>query len=260
MINKKETRPLENKQGNNIVLFALLGISSFHFMYQIFTICKARHNQKTVISEESKKEEKISISTQEGGFTEDFKTIFLLIISLLYGTLFFFLCENTINIVQQYSKVELSILCLQIAMYFRIIQTHLLAAIKYSKSWRIKSFDFLLIFLTAFFEYILIHISELSSDLLTSTPIAILIFAIYGIIGYIISLQRVMQRISDKTIKIVEIKIQGINIFVLLVIATMYIAVMLGRHVFFVPANFITAILLFINIYTSMHYSQYAFK
>ena len=108
MINKKETRPLENKQGNNIVLFALLGISSFHFMYQIFTICKARHNQKTVISEESKKEEKISISTQEGGFTEDFKTIFLLIISLLYGTLFFFLCENTINIVQQYSKVELS--------------------------------------------------------------------------------------------------------------------------------------------------------
>lgn len=150
MINKKETRPLENKQGNNIVLFALLGISSFHFMYQIFTICKARHNQKTVISEESKKEEKISISTQEGGFTEDFKTIFLLIISLLYGTLFFFLCENTINIVQQYSKVELSILCLQIAMYFRIIQTHLLAAIKYSKNWRIKSFDFLLIFLTAF--------------------------------------------------------------------------------------------------------------
>jgi len=127
-------------------------------------------------------------------------------------------------------------------------------------NWVIESFDFLLIFLTAFFEYILIHISELSGDLLTSTPIAILIFAIYGIIGYIISLQRVMQRISDKTIKIVEIKIQGINIFVLLVIATMYIAVMLGRHGFFVPANFITAILLFINIYTSMHYSQYAFK
>lgn len=260
MRKKREKPHLSDSKKRNIALFAILGVSSFQCICQLVIICKSIKSKSTSISTEPSVEQDVDLPAQKGGFAEDFKSIFLLIISLLHGTLFFFLCEKTINLVQDYSKIELSILCLQIAMYFRIIQTHLLAAIKYSENWSIKSFDFLLVFLTAFFEYILIHIDTLGGEITISTSVAILIFSLYGVFGYFISLQRVKQRISNRSIKKVEMKIQGINIFVLLVVSVLYTVVILCADNFFTLANFITAMLLFVNIYTSMHYSKYAFK
>ena len=89
-----------------------------------------------------------SVASVEG----DFKTIFLLLVSLLHGSLFIFLCERTLRMFENFSWQQLSVEVLFYAIFFRMLQTQILAALKYGGVWRVRPFDFILVFVTVLFE------------------------------------------------------------------------------------------------------------
>ena len=70
-----------------------------------------------------------------------FYEILVLIVSLLHGTLFFSLAEKTIDLINSFTLIGLSYLTFFFAIFLRIFQTHILAAIKYTEKWDFKPLD-----------------------------------------------------------------------------------------------------------------------
>lgn len=93
----------------------------------------------------------------------DFKTIILLMVSLLHGSLFIILCDQTLTLIRFPRTVSVAALVMNYAIFLRVFQTHLLAAIKYDSRWKIRPFDFVYVFVTALFEYLLFMHPEASA-------------------------------------------------------------------------------------------------
>lgn len=191
-------------------------------------------------------------------FSDDFKSVFIVIATLLQSSIFLLLCDHCIDLINDFSVMKLSYFILHFCVFIRIIQTHLLAAIKYSETWTLFPLDFVLVFLTAMFEYVLIK-----SDAITQgtqdqkTSVLIMGFCIYGIIGYGITLSRIVHS-SDSSTRKRECTLQGWNIAILVFIFILHSIVWISSFSFpFLLVNFLTSILVGINVYLSMSLSMY---
>ena len=148
-----------------------------------------------------------------------FYEVLVLIVSLLHGTLFFVLAEQAIDLINNFSFWGLSKVVFFFILFLRIFQTHILAAIKYSEKWLFKSMDFILVFLTALFEYILFSSHRILDCGQTWYLLLILIFCIFGISGYGITYLRVRNSYSGNA-KRNELRIQIINIICIFITLT----------------------------------------
>lgn len=187
-----------------------------------------------------------------------FYEVLVLIVSLLHGTLFFVLAEQAIDLINNFSFWGLSKVVFFFILFLRIFQTHILAAIKYSEKWLFKSMDFILVFLTALFEYILFSSHRILDCGQTWYLLLILIFCIFGISSYGITYLRVRNSYSGNA-KRNELRIQIINIICIFIIGILYLLCyfkLMTGILKLTYVNFISAIILLINMYFSLQLSK----
>ncbi len=149
-----------------------------------------------------------------------FREILFLLVSLIQGSLFFILAEQTVSLINSFSLECFSNLIFFYVILFRILQTHLLAAIKYDNKWDVNPFDFILVFITAILEYILFSYEQIQVSNMDVYYITLLVFCVFGAIGYLITYMRTCKNTKNyaKTERIVHMN----NILSLVIIAIIY--------------------------------------
>jgi len=177
-------------------------------------------------------------------------------VSLLYGNLFFILCRKTLELINNFSFESLSCLCFSFCIFFRIFQTHILAALKYSNSWKLQPLDFILTFVTALFGYVLFEYEKIET-LPPTFPIYLIIsFCIFGIVGYAITYLRTCQFLESE-VRRTERRLHATNISCLLVIGVLFaITLFLNSEAMRLITNIISSFVLLVNIYLSIWYSR----
>ena len=190
----------------------------------------------------------------------DFKTIFLLLVSLLHGSLFIFLCERTLRAIETFSWQQLSVELLFYAIFFRMLQTQILAALKYGGVWRVRPFDFILVFVTVLFEYIVFMHDSIQGVGTWFLRTVLIGFALFGIAGYIITYASIRKKLSPENLKRERI-VQTVNVSVVLLIGALFVYDLNWQpfREFFMIANLAVALLLWINIYISIRLSKLTF-
>ena len=221
--------------------------------------------KKKIKGKKKNKSQKKSLQTKifskDYSFSEDFKTIFLLFISLLYGNMFFELCDGIHNVILEYTIMNFSILLIQLITYFRIVISHLLAVIKYSGNWKMRFYDFLFVFVTAFFEYSLIRVKIFSPllDTVILLPILIIVFCLFSIMGFYISLKRALEKQAVQAIVEQEKKLQSINIGLLFLILVLYILPFIYKE-YFIVVNFASSSIVAIDLIIAIILSKSYFR
>lgn len=202
-----------------------------------------------------KKEQKID---NKGDGRSFFYDILILIVSLLHGTLFFLLAEKAIELINDYSIEKMSYLALYFSIFLRIFQTHILAAVKYTEKWLFKPMDFVMVFFTALFEYVLFNNDKISVGRDEWHYYTLFVFCLFGVIGYLITYLRTYKDYKRKE-RSTELGIQSINIFCILVVGIVKLLCYLKIWPEFldvVMANFVSAGVLIVNIYLSLKLSK----
>ena len=151
-----------------------------------------------------------------------FRDTFLLIVSLLHGSLFFVLGDKTINIINAFNIIDLSRLIFFYSLFFRVFQTHLLAAVKYNVKWTLNPLDFIMVFMTSLFEYLLFSHEKIvvaGTDIYNSL---IMFFCLFGFIGYIFTYLKTYKNFDSKEQK-TERRIQIINIVCIAVVGILHV-------------------------------------
>ncbi|MDO4753475.1 MAG: hypothetical protein Q4A41_00575 [Bacillota bacterium] len=222
----------------------------------------AKKGKKTKNNVTSKNKIENRFNSRDYSFSEDFKTIFLLLISLLYGNMFFELCDGIHNIILDYKVVSLSILLLQLSSYFRIVVSHLLSVIKYSNNWQMRFYDFFLVFITAFFEYSLIKIEIFSSLLGTEVllPSLMIAFSMFSIIGFYTSYKRAVEgKEVCENIRQDGKRLQFINITLLFFVILLNLLSLTCNNLF-VVSNFISSCIILLSLVVAIMLSKKYFK
>lgn len=188
----------------------------------------------------------------------DFRAIFLLLVSLLHGTLFFILGERLVSVIVDFSLERLSLIVLFYSLFFRILQTHLLAALKYDGAWRIKPYDFIFIFFTALVEYLVFMHDTIAPSREWFLRTMLVIFASFGIVGYSLTYLSTRRSIEDARDLRRERIVQTTNIVVVILLGGLCLADLLWTPfpLFFTLVNFVVAAALWANIYISIRLSQ----
>ncbi len=188
----------------------------------------------------------------------DFRAIFLLIVSLLHGTLFFILGERLVELFKAYSLEHLSLLVLFFSLFFRILQTHLLAALKYDTAWRIKPYDFVFVFFTALVEYLVFMHESIAPSRDWFLRSVLVIFATFGVVGYSLTYASTRTSIADPDDRRRERIVQGTNITVVALMGALCLVDLLWRPFpeFFVIVNFVVSAVLWLNVWISIRLSK----
>lgn len=212
---------------------------------------KSDDNNSVVNNQSSsdKKEESPSI----------YREAFLLIVSLLHGSIFFILADKVIPIIKDFSLLKLSFLLFFFSLFFRIFQTHSLAAISYAGKWKFHPFDFMLVFVTALFEYVLFSLDE---STLSKEPIYFHLvcgFALFGIVGYFFTYLKARGKQFPDEQK-GEFYIQAINMSCLSVMGVLqelvFDNVIPKEPCYISCVNIVSSLILFANIWSSVHLSK----
>lgn len=228
---------------------------------------KQNRNVATVIQETSetkyeRKEENVNPQTVKGKTLSFFYDVLVLIVSLLHGTLFFVLADKLIELINHFSVLELSFLMFFFSLFLRIFQTHILAAVKYTEKWVFRPMDFIMVFSTALFEYLLVNNEKIKNNREEWYYYTIFAFCAFGVIGYFITYRRTYNN-YDGIEKFAELHIQMINIVCILIVGILNLFNYF--HIFSqcitVPfVNFVSAGVLVLNIYFSLHLSKNQIK
>lgn len=174
-------------------------------------------------------------------------------VSLLHGSLFFTIAGNTIELINAFTYYKLSILLFDYAIFLRVFQTHILAAIKYDRKWDIRPLDYVWLFCTALFEYILFNSKEINGWNDTIRNYVIIGFCTVGIIGYALSYFRTKDQYHEHD-KASEQVIQSTNIMFLAIIGGIHIVKIAIKYEDSIP-NYLCAFWIMYNIYNSMQNS-----
>lgn len=183
----------------------------------------------------------------------EFKTLYLLILSLLHGNIFFALTESMLIASEKGTDAAYwSLVVFNYVIFFRILQSQLMAALKYDSRWTLGVFDYLVVFLTCLFEYVLftrVRFSWGGDDFFLRL---ILGFAAFGAFGYLLTYLRTRRRLP-KRIRRVELVLQSTNILVLVVVGGLALSRILGWSRLTLPVfHYASALLLLFNVYVSM--------
>lgn len=198
-----------------------------------------------------------SIDTDKENKRSFFYDILILIVSLLHGTLFFVLAEKVVELINNFSVIKLSYLLFFFAIFLRIFQTHILAAVKYTEKWLFRPMDFIMVFLTALFEYILFNNSEILGASTEWHFYTVFAFCLFGIVGYFVTYRRTYKdyegadRKSERLIQLINI-ICILAVGVLKVLSYLYI---FPECINISLPNFLSAGILVLNIYLSLRLS-----
>lgn len=168
-----------------------------------------------------------------------------MLISIIHGSLFFIFLDKMKEIVDSgISFYYFSILLFSFCMFIRVLQSQVLAAIRYEELWNVKTLDIFIIFIIAGFEYFMLHFISKSA---WTYSILLITFALIGILGYIITFFSIKKRNS------IEAYIQGLNIFILLVIAAISVLGILSNTTLsYSIAYLFNSFFLIVNIYFSI--------
>lgn len=183
----------------------------------------------------------------------DFRSLFLLIVSLLHGNIFIALTERVISQVgAPNGGIFWTTTVLYYVLFFRILQSQLAAAMKYDSAWRVSPFDFVVVFLTAIFEYVLFTHDRFAWASDTFRLQLLLAFSFFGAASYLFTYMRTrgeMGRAERTSERIIQILNTG---FMLVAAASIVLAMLrpdlLGMH----ALNIWLSVLLLANIYVSM--------
>lgn len=201
---------------------------------------------------------KITVILEEKDKLDFFHEVLVLIVSLLHGTLFFILADKLIELINNFSILKLSFLLFHYSLFLRIFQTHLLAAIKYTKKWVFKPMDFIMVFITALFEYLLFFNERIKFNREEWYYYSIFVFCLFGVFGYYITYRRTFRN-YDSNEKTTELRIQLTNIFFILLIDVLnligYFHIFTQQSVVAVM-NFSSFFAIIINIYISLYLSR----
>lgn len=183
----------------------------------------------------------------------EFKTLYLLILSLLHGNIFFALTESMLIASEKGADATYwSLVVFNYVIFFRILQSQLMAALKYDSRWTLGVFDYLVVFLTCLFEYVLftrVRFSWGGEDFFLRL---ILGFAAFGAFGYLLTYLRTSGRLP-KRIRRVELVLQSTNVLVLVVVGGLALSRILGwSHLTLPGFHYASAFLLLVNVYVSM--------
>ncbi len=225
-----------------------------------------RNFTKTVQETSEKKcgcrEEKVILQKVEGNTLSFFYDVLVLIVSLLHGTLFFLLADRVIELINNFTVLKLSFLMFFFSLFLRIFQTHILAAVKYTEKWVFRPMDFIMVFFTALFEYLLINNERISNNGEEWYYYTIFAFCLFGVIGYFITYRRTYNH-YDGIEKSTELHIQIINFVCILIVGILNLFNYF--HIFsqcitvsFV--NFFSSGVLVFNIYLSLRLSKNQIK
>lgn len=204
----------------------------------------------------------ITVVLEEKDKLDFFHEILVLIVSLLHGTLFFILADKLLELINNFSIFRLSVLAFHYSLFLRIFQTHLLAAIKYTKKWVFKPMDFIMVFITALFEYILFYNEKIKSNREDWYYYSIFAFCLFGVIGYYITYQRTRKNYNGDG-KRTELRIQFTNIFCILLVNILnligYFHIYTNENIVAIM-NFSSFFIIMINIYISLNLSKSQLK
>lgn len=210
-------------------------------------------------------EKSVSLQTVEGNTGNTlsfFYDILVLIVSLLHGTLFFVLADRMIELINNFSVLDLSFLLFFYSLFLRIFQTHILAAVKYTEKWVFRPMDFIMVFSTALFEYLLINNEQIRNSKEEWYYYTIFAFCLFGIIGYFITYRRTCKNYNGIE-KSLEMYIQIINIVCILIVGILnsfnYFH-LFTQCITVSFVNFFSAGVLVINIYLSLRLSKNQIK
>ena len=183
--------------------------------------------------------------------SENYKELFILLISILHGELFFVITDYTVEIINNYNGLQFSKIVLFYAIFFRIFQTQLLAALKYDGIWNVHAFDYIIVFITIFFEYIFFKYYYLANTSNIYGNAFIVLFALFGIFGYLHTYLTYSKSVNYKNKK--EKKIQTINIIFLVVIIILELLTILfySSH-WIIVSNILVSVMLITNVYISL--------
>ncbi|MCM1233189.1 MAG: hypothetical protein NC489_23980 [Ruminococcus flavefaciens] len=221
-----------------------------------------KQNRNVTTAVQETKEEKINIPKLEGNTLSFFYDVIVLMVSLLHGTLFFLLADRMIELINNFTVLELSFLVFFFSLFLRIFQTHILAAVKYTEKWVFRPMDFVMVFFTAFFEYLLINNKRITNRREEWYYYVIFAFCLFGVIGYIITYRRTYKQYNGIE-KSAELHIQIINIVCIIVVGILNLFNYF--HIFpkyiTVPfVNFFPSGVLLFNIYLSLRLSKEQIK
>lgn len=220
---------------------------------------RVRQRKRVIQSKSCAVQSSPDVKSRDGAPSyEFFYEILVLIVSLLHGELFFVLVDRTISLINNYSITDLSLLLFFFTLFFRIFQTHLLAAVKYTEKWSFKPLDFILVFITAAFEYIMFCNDRIIHNPTRWYYYSIFCFCVFGIAGYIITYCRTCSRYSGRE-KPSEIKLQVINGICVFIIGALHFSLYFGIAPLFINqilVNFASSLILLINIFLSLNMSK----
>ncbi len=213
---------------------------------------KQKGNAKKIVAKSKKEQSRLSF----------FYEVLVLIVSLLHGTLFFSLADRTIDLINHFSLLNLSYLLFFFSLFFRIFQTHLLAAVKYTEKWTFKPMDFLLVFFTALFEYILFSKEEIVYDPHKWYFPLIFVFWLFGALGYLTTYIRTRKSYQGKN-RTLELRLQIINILCISIIGALHLLCYFEfAPIIFniIHINLTSFVVFIINIYFSLSFSKEELK
>ena len=191
------------------------------------------------------------------GNANEFKTIFLLLVSLLHGNLFFALAAKSIPSVHELDAYGMSLVVLSYTVYFRVLQSHVVAALKYDARWRLRPFDFVLVFITVVFEFALFTREDVPWLTNNNLRVMLICFAIFGAVGYAVTYLRTRAGMKAAGYKN-EWKLQTVNVAVLLAMAVLYLADLkwISNLDIEVAINYVVSGCLWANVYLSIRWSK----
>lgn len=182
-----------------------------------------------------------------------FQNVFLLLLSLLHGTVFFALTEQVMRQVDDSDPWPFwSTTLLNYIIFFRVIQSQLAAATKYGDTWRLGTFDYVAVFLAALFEYVLFthHSHPWSSE--DFRLWMIFGFAVFGVASYGLTYLRTHADLPESVLHDERI-IQTLNIgFMIGCGLTALAGLTWPSQTSSVVINVLVSIILLVNIFASM--------
>lgn len=187
--------------------------------------------------------------------SKNFKDLFILLISILHGELFFLITNYSLDILENFNLIKLSKIILFYSVFFRIFQTQLLAALKYDRVWKVKIYDFIIVFITVLFEFLFFSVFYKETYPFIKGYILMIIFALFGIFGYVHTF--FMYKRGTTKLSKSEKKIQTINICILIIVLMLSAWVILYPSLIMIMIfNYIISILLLLNIGFSLTISD----
>jgi hypothetical protein len=182
----------------------------------------------------------------------DFRGLFFLLVSLLHGTLFFVLLGETLKAVESGSLYFWSATAVNFAVFFRVLQSQLAAALKYDMHWRLGPFDFIAVFVAVGLEYTLFVHSGYDWGDESFRLILIAIFGIFGALSYVGTFSKIQQGLTSQE-RLVEIATHGSNVLLMVACVFTALGALIWPHLLPVwAADIWITFCLVANIYVSM--------